>query len=96
MVGKAKKDQIPRGCLAVKVGQTPQEQERFVVPVVYFNHPLFMQLLKEAEKEYGFHHKGPITIPCKIQQFRNVKGIIDRELHHHHSHVVGCFRVGKM
>lgn len=94
MAGKGKKEQIPKGCLAVKVGETGQEQERFVVPLVYFNHPLFMQLLKTAEEEYGFDHKGPITIPCHIQHFRNVQGIIDRELHHHH--VVGCFRVGKI
>ncbi|GMI73665.1 SMALL AUXIN UPREGULATED RNA 32 [Hibiscus trionum] len=69
-----------------------EEQHRFVVPVMYFNHPLFMQLLKEAEEEYGFDQKGPITIPCNVADFRNVRGLIDREmsLHHHH---VGCFRV---
>lgn len=88
------RDDVPKGCLAVKVGQG-EEKERFVVPVIYFNHPLFMQLLKEAEEEYGFDHKGPITIPCHVEEFRNVRGMIDREHHHHHHHI-GCFRVGKI
>ncbi|KAK8493047.1 hypothetical protein V6N13_046189 [Hibiscus sabdariffa] len=50
---------VPKGCLAIKVGSEGEEQQRFVVPVMYFNHPLFMQLLKEAEKEYGFDQKEP-------------------------------------
>ncbi|PPS00360.1 hypothetical protein GOBAR_AA20305 [Gossypium barbadense] len=61
---------IPKGCLAVLVGQG-QEQQRFVIPLIYITHPLFMQLLKEAEEEYGFDHEGPITIPCHVQEFRN-------------------------
>ncbi|KAH9787336.1 auxin-responsive protein saur32-like [Citrus sinensis] len=61
---------VPKGCLAIKVGQG-EEQQRVVVPVIYFNHPLFMQLLKEAEEEYGFDQKGTITIPCHVEEFRN-------------------------
>ncbi|OMO97817.1 Auxin responsive SAUR protein [Corchorus olitorius] len=93
---------IPKGCLAILVGQG-EEQQRFVIPVIYINHPLFMQLLKEAEEEYGFDQKGPITIPCHVEEFRNVQGIIDKEQHHHHhgsggghhhhNHHVWCFRV---
>lgn len=82
---------IPKGCLAILVGQG-EEQQRFVIPVMYMNHPLFMQLLKEAEEEYGFDQKGPITIPCHVEQFRTVQGMIDREkcLPHHHA---WCFKV---
>ncbi|GLT75994.1 hypothetical protein SLE2022_030460 [Rubroshorea leprosula] len=92
--GKKQVRDVPKGYLAIKVGQG-EEQQRFVVPVIYFNHPLFMQLLKEAEEEYGFDQKGTITIPCHVEEFRYVQGMIDRErsLHHHHQHVVGCFRV---
>lgn len=84
---------VPKGCLAIKVGHG-EEQQRFVVPVIYFNHPLFMQLLKEAEEEYGFDQKGTITIPCHVEEFVCVQGMIDREksLPHHHP-VIGCFRV---
>ncbi|XP_047327991.1 auxin-responsive protein SAUR32-like [Impatiens glandulifera] len=94
---------IPKGFMAIKVGQG-EEQQRFIIPVMYVNHPLFMQLLKEAEEEYGFDQKGPITIPCHVEEFRHVQGIIDKEnsphLHHHHHHNHGhhhhhlpCFRV---
>ncbi|KAK7275417.1 hypothetical protein RIF29_16533 [Crotalaria pallida] len=82
------KKQVPKGCTAIKVGGQGEEKQRFVVPIVYFNHPLFIQLLKEAEEEYGFDQKGTITIPCHVEQFRNVQGLIDREISHHH---VRCF-----
>ncbi|KAJ9130954.1 hypothetical protein P3X46_033918 [Hevea brasiliensis] len=93
--GGSKKDlkDIPKGCLAILVGQG-EEQQRFVIPVIYINHPLFIQLLKEAEEEYGFDQKGPITIPCHVEEFRNVQGMIDREnIHHHHHHHLLCFRI---
>jgi len=99
---------VPKGCLAIKVGQAEEEQQRFVVPVFYFNHPLFMRLLKEAEEEYGFDQKGTITIPCHVEEFRYIQGLIDQEKssfhhhhhhhhhhgggHHHHNPIVGCFR----
>ncbi|KAK8654463.1 hypothetical protein V6N13_128431 [Hibiscus sabdariffa] len=91
--GKKQSRGVPKGCLAIKVGSTEEEQQRFVVPVIYFNHPLFMQLLKEAEEEYGFDHKGPITIPCHVEEFRNVRGLIDGEKSLHHHHHASCFRV---
>ncbi|XWS76830.1 hypothetical protein CRYUN_Cryun01aG0211200 [Craigia yunnanensis] len=90
--GKKQARDVPKGCLAIKVGSQGEEQQRFVVPVMYFNHPLFMQLLKEAEKEYGFDQKGTITIPCHVEEFRNVRGLIDREKSLHQHHHVGCFR----
>ncbi|KAE8723926.1 Auxin-responsive protein SAUR32 [Hibiscus syriacus] len=82
---------IPKGCVAIMVGQG-EEQQRFVIPVIYINHPLFMELLKVAEEEYGFDQKGPITIPCHVEEFRNVQGMIDKDRHHHHHHI-WCFRV---
>ncbi|KAL2921709.1 Auxin-responsive protein SAUR32 [Bienertia sinuspersici] len=81
---------VPKGCMAVLVGHEAEEElQRFVIPIVYINHPLFLQLLKEAEEEYGFDQKGPITIPCRVDEFRNVQGLIDQEHHmvnHHHHH----------
>ncbi|KAI4384867.1 hypothetical protein MLD38_002964 [Melastoma candidum] len=79
---------VPKGCLAVIVGADGEQQQRFVIPVIYLNHPLFLHLLKEAEEEYGFDQKGPITIPCHVSEFRNVQDSIDRECgpHHHHHH----------
>ncbi|XP_010259029.1 PREDICTED: auxin-responsive protein SAUR36 [Nelumbo nucifera] len=64
---------VPKGHLAVYVGQKDGDPHRFLVPVIYFNHPLFAQLLREAEDEYGFHHPGGITIPCQISEFESVQ-----------------------
>ncbi|PRQ57540.1 auxin-responsive protein SAUR36-like [Rosa rugosa] len=64
---------VPKGHLAVYVGQKDGDFHRVLVPVIYFNHPLFGQLLKEAEQEYGFTHPGGITIPCPISDFESVK-----------------------
>ncbi|KAH0686651.1 hypothetical protein KY284_017204 [Solanum tuberosum] len=94
--GKKELKNIPKGCLAVIVGQG-EEQQRFVIPVNYINHPLFLQLLKEAEKEFGFDHKGPINIPCHVEQFRYVQGLIAKENPHnhhqqHHHHHSWCFK----
>uniref|UniRef100_A0A7N1A010 SAUR family protein n=1 Tax=Kalanchoe fedtschenkoi TaxID=63787 RepID=A0A7N1A010_KALFE len=89
-----RRSEIPKGCVAVLVGQG-EEQERVVVPVMYVNHPLFAQLLKEAEEEYGFDQKGPISIPCHVEEFRSVRGLIDKDTsllhHHHHHHASWCF-----
>lgn len=67
----------PRGKLAVYVGQKDGDYKRVLVPVIYFNHPLFGDLLREAEKEYGFDHPGGITIPCRVSEFESVKTRID-------------------
>ncbi|MBA0583982.1 hypothetical protein Gorai_014817 [Gossypium raimondii] len=94
--GKKQTRDVPKGYLAIMVGSQGEERQRFVVPVMYFNHPLFMRLLKEAEEEYGFDQKGTITIPCHVEEFRNIRGLIDKEKslhHHHHHHHVGCFRM---
>ncbi|KAI4356753.1 hypothetical protein L6164_000746 [Bauhinia variegata] len=64
---------VPKGHLAVYVGQKDGEFHRVLVPVIYFNHPLFGELLKEAEREYGFQHPGGITIPCPFTDFERVK-----------------------
>lgn len=72
-VESAKPASVPKGHLAVYVGQKDGEFHRVLVPVIYFNHPLFGQLLKEAEHEYGFEHPGGITIPCPISDFESVK-----------------------
>lgn len=93
----------PKGFVTVRVGMEGEEKKRFVVPVDHFKHPMFMAMLAEAEKEFGFEQKGAIVIPCPVDQFKQIEAIIDREIaeasgerHHHgpHHHVpyfVGCF-----
>ncbi|CAA6656370.1 unnamed protein product [Spirodela intermedia] len=72
--------QVRKGFLAVMVGEEGEERQRFVVPVAYLSHPLFLQLLKEAEEEYGFNQKGAIALPCNVPEFRYVQGLIDGEI----------------
>ncbi|KAF6136230.1 hypothetical protein GIB67_001639 [Kingdonia uniflora] len=75
---------IPKGYLAILVGQEGEVKQRCVVPVLYLNHPLFKQLLEEAERVYGFDQKGNIIIPCNVEEFRNVQDTIDQENHQQH------------
>lgn len=63
----------PKGHLAVYVGEKEGNFSRVVVPVLYFNHPLFVSLLREAEKVYGFDHPGGIQIPCPISELERVR-----------------------
>ncbi|KAG2669329.1 hypothetical protein I3843_14G028700 [Carya illinoinensis] len=73
---KEKQVAVPKGHLAVYVGQKDGDSRRVLVPVIYFNHPLFGELLREAEEEYGFQHQGGITIPCRISEFERVQTCI--------------------
>ncbi|GAU13688.1 hypothetical protein TSUD_347920 [Trifolium subterraneum] len=88
---------IPKGCVAIKVGHG-EDQQRFIVPLNYLNHPLFVRLLKEAEEEYGFSQQGTIIIPCQLEEFKDILqhmihiDDINKSLQHHQHHLVGCFR----
>ncbi|KAL4342013.1 hypothetical protein GQ457_08G027150 [Hibiscus cannabinus] len=68
-----KAGKAPKGHLALYVGESEDETKRVVVPVIYFNHPLFGELLKEAEQVYGFSQSGGITLPCGLSEFEKVK-----------------------
>ncbi|PNX65911.1 hypothetical protein L195_g054782 [Trifolium pratense] len=88
---------IPKGCVAIKVDHG-EDQQRFIVPLNYLNHPLFVGLLKEAEEEYGFSQQGTIIIPCQLEQFKDtlqhmihIHDDINKSLQHQH-HLVACFR----
>nr|DAD45483.1 TPA_asm: hypothetical protein HUJ06_003713 [Nelumbo nucifera] len=58
--------------MVVYVGQKDDGLHRFLVPVIYFNHPLFTDLLREAG-EHGFHHPDGITIPCQIAELESIQ-----------------------
>ncbi|KAL7595368.1 hypothetical protein Lser_V15G27589 [Lactuca serriola] len=67
------KKPVPRGHLAVYFGEEEDDAHRVLVPVIYFNHPFFGELLRETEKVYGFDHRGGIHVPCRISEFENVQ-----------------------
>ncbi|KAE8670239.1 Auxin-responsive protein SAUR32 [Hibiscus syriacus] len=64
---------VPKGHLAVYVGESERDTTRVVVPVIYLNHPLFGELLKDSERVYGFDQSGGIALPCGISEFEKVK-----------------------
>ncbi|BBH09286.1 SAUR-like auxin-responsive protein family [Prunus dulcis] len=59
---------IPKGYFAVYVGKS--QKKRFVIPVSYLNETFFLDLLSQAEEEFGYDHPmGGITIPCSEDTF---------------------------
>ncbi|XP_047336824.1 auxin-responsive protein SAUR36-like [Impatiens glandulifera] len=75
--GDDKLPAVPKGHMVVYVGQNEGcDFHRFMIPVMYFNHPLFGKLLSEAEEEFGFNHPGGITIPCRVSDFESVQNRI--------------------
>ncbi|CAK9328800.1 unnamed protein product [Citrullus colocynthis] len=71
--GEEKPDLVPKGQLAVYVGEKGGGFSRVLVPVVYFKHKLFIELLREAEEEYGFRHEKGITLPCGYSEFERIR-----------------------
>ncbi|KAF8715387.1 hypothetical protein HU200_027027 [Digitaria exilis] len=71
----------PPGSFPVLVGP---ERERFVVRVENANHRLFMELLDEAEAEYGFPRTAaaagePLVLPCSAEKFRRVMAEVETD-----------------
>ncbi|KAK9941703.1 hypothetical protein M0R45_007399 [Rubus argutus] len=59
---------VPKGHFAVYVGEG--KKKRFVIPISYLNHPLFLDLLNKAQEEFGYDHPtGGLTIPCSVDYF---------------------------
>ncbi|PIN04414.1 hypothetical protein CDL12_23049 [Handroanthus impetiginosus] len=42
-----------------------KDNNRFLVPLCYLNHPIFGVLLEMAEEEYGLTGDGPLRVPCE-------------------------------
>ncbi|KAL8207756.1 hypothetical protein R6Q57_007168 [Mikania cordata] len=80
-VEEEKKNPVPKGHLAVYVGEKEDDahRHRVLVPVFYFNHPLFGVLLREAEKVYGFNYDGGIHVPCRLSEFQNLQTQINAD-----------------
>jgi SAUR family protein len=72
---------VAPGCFSVYVGP---ERERFVVRADRANHPLFRQLLDDAEREYGYAAQGPLALPCAVDAFLDVLWHMDNDRDHDH------------
>ncbi|CAN4112481.1 unnamed protein product [Withania somnifera] len=54
---------VPKGHFAVYVGE--KQKKIFVIPISYLSQSSFLDLLSEAQEEFGFNHPmGGVTIPC--------------------------------
>ncbi|GLJ21134.1 hypothetical protein SUGI_0386530 [Cryptomeria japonica] len=73
---KRRSDDIPKGCVAVRVGKENDEVTRFVIPIFLLNHPLFMDFLEEAQDEFGFMQEGILRVPCSPQEFVQAMNLI--------------------
>ncbi|KAF3325592.1 auxin-induced protein 6B-like protein [Carex littledalei] len=60
---------VPKGCFAVCVGE---QMKRYVVPTECLSHVSFVDLLREAEEEFGFEQEGVLRIPCDVSVFESV------------------------
>jgi SAUR family protein len=60
---------VPAGHVAVCA-----EGARFVVRLAHLAHPAFLELLRQAEEEYGFPPgaSGPVALPCAEDRLRDV------------------------
>nr|KYP45864.1 Auxin-induced protein 10A5 [Cajanus cajan] len=73
--GASKRVEVPKGYLAVYVGD---KMRRFTIPVSFLNQPSFQELLSQAEEEFGFDHPtGGLTIPCKEEEFLSVTSLLN-------------------
>ncbi|XP_044970716.1 auxin-responsive protein SAUR21-like [Hordeum vulgare subsp. vulgare] len=60
---------VPSGHVAVCA-----EGARFMVRLAHLSHPAFLELLRQAEEEYGFPSgaSGPVALPCDEDRLRDV------------------------
>ncbi|CAK9171426.1 unnamed protein product [Ilex paraguariensis] len=64
-------DDVKEGHFAV-IAVDDDELKRFIVPLSYLTHPLFLRLLEQAAEEYGFDHEGALTIPCRPSELERM------------------------
>ncbi|KAJ0700195.1 putative small auxin-up RNA [Helianthus annuus] len=68
-------DSPKKGHFAVYVGEM---RKRYVIPLSTLNHPLFRDLLRLAEDEFGFNNsEGGLKIPCSEDYFEGLVSLIN-------------------
>ncbi|XP_047975637.1 auxin-induced protein X15-like [Salvia hispanica] len=45
---------------------------RFIVPLSFLTRPSFLRLLEQAAEEYGFDHRGALTVPCRPTELQRI------------------------
>ncbi|CAM0902208.1 unnamed protein product [Alopecurus aequalis] len=82
-------DVVPAGHVAVCVGGASR---RFVVPAAHLNHPVFRELLRQTEEEYGFPSSpGPVALPCcDVDRFLDALRRVSSDEERRHLRSFGC------
>ncbi|KAJ0433791.1 putative small auxin-up RNA [Helianthus annuus] len=66
---------VPKGHLVVYVGEN--QKRRFVIPMSLLEQPMFQDLLRQSEEEFGFDHPmGGLTISCQEDAFFQLTAIL--------------------
>ncbi|OIS97913.1 PREDICTED: auxin-responsive protein SAUR32-like [Nicotiana attenuata] len=63
---------VKEGHFAVFTVNPEEEPKRFVVELHWLANPSFLNLLKQAEDEYGFVQKGVLEIPCRAEELQQI------------------------
>ncbi|KAF6174968.1 hypothetical protein GIB67_026456 [Kingdonia uniflora] len=66
---------VQKGFFAVYVGL---ELTRYVIPLNFLKHPVFVTLLRRAEEEFGFRHTEAIRLPCEPVLFDHLLWLLNR------------------
>ncbi|CAF2041119.1 hypothetical protein BRARA_I01732 [Brassica rapa] len=70
------------GKVRVYVGKDKESQCKLEVEANLLNHPMFEDLLRLSEEEYGHSYEGALRIACDIDVFINLINLL-KTTHHH-------------
>ncbi|CAA7033551.1 unnamed protein product [Microthlaspi erraticum] len=62
---------VKKGHVAV-IAVKGERAKRFVLELKELNKPEFMRLLEQAQEEFGFQPRGPLTIPCQPEEVQKI------------------------
>ncbi|KAL5703395.1 hypothetical protein ACHQM5_028492 [Ranunculus cassubicifolius] len=62
---------VREGCFAVST-MNDKNPRKFFVSLRYLDHPAFLKLLEEAEKEFGFSQPGVLVVPCQAKELQRI------------------------
>ncbi|XP_010242833.1 PREDICTED: auxin-responsive protein SAUR64-like [Nelumbo nucifera] len=54
------------------------DNRRFVIPLAYLSNPIFIELLRISEEEFGLPNDGPITLPCDAVLAEYIISLVQR------------------
>uniref|UniRef100_A0A803M4P3 Uncharacterized protein n=1 Tax=Chenopodium quinoa TaxID=63459 RepID=A0A803M4P3_CHEQI len=68
-----RKHEVRKGYVPVMVRKCVEEEERFMVPLGWMNHPCIVNLLQLSANEFGCHQQGVIQIPLEEEAYEEIE-----------------------